>query len=163
MTPTNDKVAVQRVGIVRPLIVFLVFAIVGPLVGGVLALAVLLVVMSTGPDGPLWTGGMDELEKAAVLFLKIVYFDGGLQAVFVGLVALIATILRWRDRIFFLAVAIASLIAGIAFVWATDPTAPAAAFSIIVGVHIATGIVCWLIALLALRLLRGRSPKAAST
>src|SRR5262245_47003545 len=101
MTPINDKAIVQRVGFVRPLIVFLVFAIVGPLVGGLLALAVLAILILTGPDGPLWTGGMDELEKAAVLFLKIAYFVGGLQSVFVGLVAAVATILRRSNQIVF--------------------------------------------------------------
>jgi hypothetical protein len=163
MTPTDDKATAQRFALVRPLTVFLIFAIVWPLVGGLLALGVLLIMMSTGPDAPLSLGGMDELEKASVLFLKIVYFVGGLQAVFVGLVALIATVLRLSERVSFLAVAIASLAAGIVFVFVTDPRAPVIAFSVIVGVHVATGIVCWLISQLALRLFRGRAPKAAGT
>ena len=156
LTSPDESSATERVGIARPLIVFLVFAIAGPLVGGVFTIAVLLIAMSQGPDGPLLAGGMEEFEKAAILFVKIVYFVGGLQAVFVALVALLATVLRWGSRASFLAVVVASLVAGIGFVSlmvsnSNTPFLSVQSF-ISLGVHVATGIVCWLIAHGILRL-----------
>jgi hypothetical protein len=47
----------KRVGMAWPLIVFLVFAILGPLIGGVIAVAALLMAMSLGPDAPSLKGG----------------------------------------------------------------------------------------------------------
>ena len=71
---------------------------------------------------PLFAGAMEleELEKAAVLFVKIVYFVGGLQATFLACVATLATILRWSNRVSFLAVVVASVVAGIVAVMVMD-------------------------------------------
>jgi hypothetical protein len=156
MTPANTSSTTERVGIARPLIVFLVFAILGPPIGGVIAVAALLMAMSLGPDAPSFKGGAEEFEKVAVLFVKIVYFVGGLQAAFVALVALLSTTLRWRGLVSFLAVVTAGLAAGIVFVMVVDRRAPPLAFVIFVGVHVGAAIGCWLIAQGALRLFRQR-------
>jgi hypothetical protein len=153
--------ATDRIGIARPLIVFLVFAILGPLVGGALGVAVLLTAVSLGPDAPLLRGGMEELHKAIPLFVKISYLLGGIQAVFLGVVAMVATILRWKDLGSLLSVIGASLVASFVFVMLVDPRAPRLGFYIFLGVHLGAGIACWLIALVISRLF-GRALRPAS-
>ena len=144
--------AANRVGIARPLIVFLVFAILGPFGGGALGVAVLLTAMSLGPDAPLLRGGMEDLHKAIPLFVQISYLLGGIQAVFLGVVAMSATILRWRSLGSLLSVIGASLVASFIFVMLVDPRAPRLGFYIFLGVHLGAGIACWLIAQVVLRL-----------
>ena len=144
--------AANRVGIARPLIVFLVFAILGPLVGGALGVVVLLTAMSLGPDAPLLRDGMEDLHKAIPLFVQISYLLGGIQAVFLGVVAMLATILRWRALGSLLSVIGASLVASFIFVMLVDPRAPRLGFYIFLGVHLGAGIACWLIAQVVLRL-----------
>ena len=156
MTSPDQSAAAERGGIARPLVTFLVFTIAGPAVGGAIVLVIALMAMARGPDGPLFQGGMDEFQKAIPLFLQLAYLVGSLQAWFLAFVALLATILRWTDRVSFLAVVIAALIAGIAFVIVVDPRAYAVAFFISVGVHVGASIVCWLLAK-AILLLSGKA------
>ena len=152
MMSRNDKTTTGRVGIARPLTTFLVFTILGPAIGGAITLVFAMIAMSLGPDGPFFQGGMEEFQKAIPLFAKLSYLAGSLQATFVAVVALLSTILRWSDRVSFLAVVIASVIAGVVFVMVVDPRAYAVAFFISAGVHVGAGIGCWLIAQGILRL-----------
>jgi len=139
----------------RALTAFLVFAVAGPPIGALIVLSAAVIAMSYGPEG-LGPFKLDEFGKVVALGAAIAYVLGGLQALFVAVVAAVAQALRWPGWGSFLAVVIAGLATGIGFVsWmvagSNTPFLSIQSF-IFLGVHVGAAIGCWLIAEGILRL-----------
>ena len=148
-TPARGSVA-QAIG------VFLIFAIVGPLLGGFMAL-VFLVLFDHRPVISEVT-----LEQIAYLvkgIMKVVagsFVFVGFQAAGMGLVAAVSQVIGGKPRVPFIPVLFASLLLGAAAIFIVmNPLSPPrpdpAIVTAALAIHLGIGVLCWLIANALLR------------
>lgn len=115
--------------------------------------------MLFGPEGrAAFTGTADDFGRAVTVVAGLAYLVGGLQALFVAIVAAATQALRWPRRATFPAVVIAGLVAGIGFVSWMVSISNTSFISIqsfaLLGIHISAAIGCWLIMQGMFRLMR---------
>jgi hypothetical protein len=163
MTPSSGETADDGVGIARPIAVFLVFVILGPPIGSLILLVGVMIATLAAPGPWPFQTGAGEFGVVIALFAVFSYLVGGLQALAVAFVALIAHVLRWPALASFLSVVAASLVAGVvalATIGATTPTPTRGygALLFLLGIHVGSGIGCWLIAQGLLRAFPRRRP-----
>jgi hypothetical protein len=142
----------------RALTALAVYAVAGPLVGALIVFAAAMIVMFYGPEGmpSFRDSSLEEFGRGVTLLAGLAYLVGGLQALFVAIVAAATQALHWPGRAAFLAVMIAGFMTGIGFVsWmvsnSNTPFLSIQSF-IFLGVHIGAAVGCWLITQGILRL-----------
>jgi hypothetical protein len=150
----------------RALTAFLVYAVAGPPIGALILFGAVVIAMYYGPEGLAWLqGSMEEFARGAALVTAVAYLFGGMQALFVAIVAAATQALRWSGRAIFLAVVIAGLMTGVAFMLlmvskSNTPFLSLQSF-IFLGVHVGAAIGCWLITQGTFRLFRHTPVSAA--
>lgn len=146
----------------RAVATFLVFVLVGPFVGLV---TVTVTVVIFGPDKlsnlfQMATNNPGHLTHLAMLYLSLSYIFGGIPAILVGLVAAVTQDRSRLQRAPLWAVLLASLVMALIFfaviflqgASGQQPTFLVQALALVVVLHLAVGIGCWLIANGLLRL-----------
>ena len=159
-----------RPSTLRALATFLVFVLVGPVVGLVTLTAVVafdrssrLVELAANPDNFI---------RLTMLYLSVSYLFGGIPAALVGLVAAVTQYRSRLQRAPLRAVLLASFVTALIFLaafsippasWEREPTSLITELALVVlGLHLTAGIGCWLIANGLLRLSGSRNARAAS-
>ena len=152
-----------RPSALRALATFLVFVLVGPVVGLVTLTAVVafdrssrLVELAANPHNFI---------RLTMLYLSVSYLFGGIPAALVGFVAAVTQYRSRLQRAPLRAVLLASFVAAlilIAVLSFPNLSVPLGIVLTLVGLNLTAGIVCWLIANGLLRLSGSRNARAAS-
>ncbi|HKS61199.1 MAG TPA: hypothetical protein VJT13_05855 [Xanthobacteraceae bacterium] len=151
----------------RALVTFLVFVLVGPVVGLVTLTAVIALERSSRHFE--LAANPDNFIRLTMLYLSVSYLFGGISAALVGLVAAVTQYRSRLQRAPLRAVLLASFVVALIFVVAFsfpypfwDAPVPLAISLTLVVLHLTAGIGCWLIANGLLRLFGSRNAPAAS-
>ena len=143
-----------RPSALRALATFLVFVVVGPLVGLVMVAAIVglnkpskLVQLANNPDN---------FFRLTMLYLLLSYWVGGIPALLVGFVTAVMQYCSPLQRVSLRVVLLASFVTALIFLaafsippasWEQQPTSIITALAlVVVVVHLTAGTVCWLIA-----------------
>jgi hypothetical protein len=145
VTHTDDMASSPSVN-VRPLVVFIVFAVLGPPMGAFILIGGLLMIGINASQLPQMPSAF-EFAKGMALVTPFSFMLGGVQAAFVALVAAFVNAFRPSGLLPFWPVLIASFLAGAGFVVVIAAyQSNGGLFLLFVGLHIAAGFGCWLIA-----------------
>jgi hypothetical protein len=152
--------AVQALG------VFLIFAIVGPLLGGFMALIFLLLFGHRPVISEVTFGEIGFLVTGIMRVVVASFFVVGLQAAGMGLVAAGSQIMVGKPRVPFIPVLLASLLLGAAATFIVmNPLSPPrpdpAIVTAALAIHLGMGLLCWLIANVMLQAFEPRRAEMA--